>query len=267
MTKYRNVLTQTDFGPMIININDDTIGMCISRYGYWGAGDIVLIQSILTKLYADKEHMCLLDIGTNIGTHTLAFAKFPFRNVTVHAFEAQREIFYMLAGTIALNNLSNVHCHHAAVSNKGNQEIQIPKVDYSSHSNFGSFEIERAKYSDTADMYIANSSEPVKTICIDDMNLSDVRLLKIDVEGMEDKVIEGARKTIESNRPVVFLEMFKTDFPPIRDFLHSLDYVIFLSPSKDCICIPAEHGLGITGATLVPRSQVESQPIHSPLQP
>jgi hypothetical protein len=55
MTKYRNVLTQTDFGPMIININDNTIGMCISKYGYWGAGDIQLIQGILTTLYPRRS--------------------------------------------------------------------------------------------------------------------------------------------------------------------------------------------------------------------
>ncbi|MCK9387799.1 MAG: FkbM family methyltransferase [Sulfuritalea sp.] len=248
MTKYKNVLTQTDFGPMIININDDTIGMCISKYGYWGGGDIQLIQGILTTLYAKAERMCLLDIGTNIGTHTLAFAKYPFRNVTVHGFEAQRQIYYMLAGTIALNNLTNVFCHNVAVSNIGGVELRIPGVDYNSRSNFGSYELERAKYSDTADMYVQDTYESVRTVRIDDMQLDDVKLMKIDVEGMEDKVIDGARSTIERNRPVLFVETFKTDFPPIQDYLGTQHYAIFLTPSKDAICIPAEHGMGITGA-------------------
>jgi FkbM family methyltransferase len=251
MTKYRNVLTQTDFGPMIININDDTIGMCISKYGYWGAADIHLIQSVLATIYRDAEKMCLLDIGTNIGTHTLAFAKLPFRNVTVHGFEAQREIYYMLAGTIALNNLSNVYCHNVAVSNVGGVEIQIPGIDYSSKSNFGSYELEKAKYSDTADMYVAGAFESVHTVRIDDMKLSHVCLMKVDVEGMEDKVIDGARATIERDRPVLFIETFKTDFPPIVDYLGTLGYAVFMTTSKDAVCIPAEHGIGINGAQRV----------------
>jgi FkbM family methyltransferase len=251
MIKYRNVLTQTDNGPMIINIMDNTIGMCISKHGYWGSGDIQIIRTLLNSIYPNEDSMCILDIGTNIGTHTLAFAKFPFKNVTVHGFEAQREIYYMLAGTIALNCLSNVYCHNLAVSDVSGIELNIPKVDYSSKSNFGSYEIETAKYSDTADMYIDGSYETVKTTRIDDMQFTNVRLMKIDVEGMEDKVISGARQTIEVNRPLLFIETFKIDFVPTKEYLNSLQYMIFMTEAKDAICIPREHNLGIAGATLV----------------
>lgn len=110
---------------------------------------------------------------------------------------------------------------------------------------------EQAKYSDTADMYVPDTRESVRTIRIDDMKLDDVKLMKIDVEGMEDKVIDGARSTIERNRPVLFIEIFKTDFPPIKEYLEAQRYVIFLTPSKDAICIPAEHGMGINGATRI----------------
>lgn len=251
MSKYRNVLTQTDFGPMIINVNDDTIGACITKYGYWGTHDIQLIHSLLDGMYGTDQPMCLLDIGTNIGTHTLAFAKLPYKQLVVHGFEAQREIFHMLAGTMALNNLSNVHLHHNAVSNVSGQEIAIPAVDYSSHSNFGSYELERAKYSDTANMYIDGAFDMVRTVRIDDFNLSNVRLLKIDVEGMEDKVVEGARETIETQRPLLFIETFKTDFEIIKDYLLTLNYRLYMSPARDAICIPAEYGVGVNGATLL----------------
>lgn len=251
MSKFRNVLAHSDFGPIIINVNDDTIGACITKFGYWGTGDIQLIQGLLTAMYGTDKPMVLLDIGTNIGTHTLAFAKFPFPQLTVHGFEAQREIFHMLAGTMALNCLSNVRLHHTAVSNVSGQEISIPRVDYGSHSNFGSYELERAKYSDTADMYIAGAFDTIKTICIDDLNLSDVRLLKIDVEGMEDKVIEGARQTIERCRPLLFIETFKTDFPVIQDYLTTQQYRVYMSPARDAICIPGEYAIGVNGATLL----------------
>jgi FkbM family methyltransferase len=252
MTKFHNVLTQTDYGPMIINIKDDTIGMCISEYGYWGIADIHLIRDLLTALFPNAERMCLLDVGTNIGTHTLAFAKFPFPNIEVHGFEAQREIFYMLAGTIALNNLSNVHCHHRAVSNQSGVEIRIPKVDYSAKANFGSYELEKAHNSWTSEnMYIEGTSETVSTICIDDLGLTDVKLIKIDVEGMEDKVIEGASATINANRPLVFFEAHKTNLEPVRVSLASRGYAIFLTTGQDAVCIPLEHGIGVNGATRI----------------
>lgn len=248
MPKFRNVLTHTDFGPMIINLYDDTISSCILDHGYWGTGEIALLQSILTSLYGSEDSMCLLDVGTNVGTHTLAFAKFPFKNVTVHGFEAQREIFYMVAGTVALNSLSNVYLHHLAVSNISGEEIAIPKVDYNTKSNFGSFEVERAKNSNTSNMYIDGDFETIRTVRIDDMKLANVRLIKVDVEGMEDKVVEGARSTIEKYRPVLFIETFKTDFDAIKSYLKSRNYSLYLTPLLDAICIPAERGLGINGA-------------------
>jgi len=249
MSKYRNVVSPSQYGPIIINKNDDTIGMCISEYGYWGTADIQLIQSILRATCKDATAVTLLDIGSNIGTHTLAFAQFDFPGLNVHAFEAQRQVYYMLAGTIALNSLANVYCHHVAVSNVSGQEIRIPMVNYDSKSNFGSYEIEKAKFSDTADMYLAGQYEMIRTIRIDDMALSDVKLLKIDVEGMEDKVIEGAQETIRTNRPLVFIETFKTDFEPIKQFLLSLDYLIFMTPARDAIAVPKEFGVGVAGIT------------------
>jgi FkbM family methyltransferase len=251
MAKQRNVLSNSDYGPIIINKHDNTIGMCISEYGYWGTADIQLIESLIRTVSRPGDPICLLDVGSNIGTHALAFGKFPFPELTVHAFEAQREIYYMLAGTIALNNLSNVYCHHTAVSNVSGVELKMPVVDYASKSNFGSYELEVAKHSDTSDMYIEGKFEKIRTCRIDDLNLSNVRLIKIDVEGMEDKVVEGAAQTIIANRPIVFIETFKTDFDPIKAFLVSHNYNLFMTPSRDAVCIPKEHNVGIQGATQI----------------
>lgn len=251
MSKYRNVVSPSDCGPIIINRHDITIGRCISEYGYWGMQDIRLIESILNTTCANAEAVTLLDIGSNIGTHALAFAQFKLPRVTVHAFEAQRQIYYMLAGTMALNSLTNVYCHHRAVSNVSGEMIRIPGVDYDSASNFGSFEIEKARYSDTSEMYVPDSYELLETIRIDDMQLENVKLLKVDVEGMEDRVIEGARQTIAGQRPVVFIETFKTDFTPIQEFLRGLDYSMYMTPVRDAIAIPREFGMGITGATML----------------
>ena len=53
-------------------------------------------------------------------------------------------------------------CHHIAVSNVSGLELNMPVVDYSSSSNFGSYELEVAKFSDTSDMYIDGKFEKMR---------------------------------------------------------------------------------------------------------
>ncbi len=66
MAKQINVLSNSDYGPIIINKHDNTIGMCISEYGYWGKADIKLIESMIHATLRPEEPVCLLDIGSNI---------------------------------------------------------------------------------------------------------------------------------------------------------------------------------------------------------
>lgn len=43
--------------------------------------------------------------------------------------------------------------------------------------------------------------------CLDDLDIDDVGFLKVDVEGFEQEVLEGARETIARDRPVLLVEM------------------------------------------------------------
>jgi len=111
-----NVLINSDYGSIIININDSHIGRQVSKLGYWAGGDIELIKQLIEFLLKKKESVMFYDVGANIGTHSLAIAKTFGAKVIVRSFEAQRQVFNMLCGTIALNGLSNVYCHNLAVS-------------------------------------------------------------------------------------------------------------------------------------------------------
>ena len=65
----------------------------------------------------------------------------------MHAFEAQRVIFHMLAGNMALNSMENVHCHFMAVGAQAGS-ARIPRLDYHQHGSFGSLELNREQQSD-----------------------------------------------------------------------------------------------------------------------
>ena len=71
--------------------------------------------------------------------------------------------------------------------------------------------------------------QTVVTLTLDSL-LSQVRapdVLKIDTEGAELEVFQGARRLFESNRPVVLCEASSTTAPAITDFLVSFDYQLF----------------------------------------
>ena len=78
----------------------------------------------------------VVDVGANIGAHTLAFAHLVGERGRVFAFEPQRMVAQVLAANVALNSLTNVHTHHLGV---GAEEgaLWLADIDYSRQGNFG----------------------------------------------------------------------------------------------------------------------------------
>ena len=76
-----------------------------------------------------------LDIGANIGIHSVVLSS-EVGEGRVYSFEAQRFLFNMLVGNIALNSLENEFFYHNAVSNQ-NELIDIPTFDYGKPMSFG----------------------------------------------------------------------------------------------------------------------------------
>ena len=240
MPKSRNIVVPSDYGPVIINRFDNMIGLAISQHGSWEKDEIELLRWVVSACYQSEPEIEILDIGANSGIHTIAFARFPFPKVTVHAFEPQRNIFCMLAGTVALNGLDHVYCHHKAASSASGQRIQIPAVDYDQPANFGALELEPVAKPDFDGKRLAGTTETIETLRIDDLALTRVRLMKIDAEGMEHKVLAGSISTIERCRPVLFLEYEKTDFGLVKAFLRDARYRSYYAQRPNILCVPDE---------------------------
>lgn len=174
-------------GMMMFNVNDSFIGRSLDLYGEWCESEIVLLSQII------RPNFVVLDVGANIGTHTVFFAKNLPEGV-VYAFEPQRLCFQMLCANVALNNLTNVFAFQKAI---GDQEtvVKIPVLRPDVEFNSGSMSIEGNP---------AGEDTPVTTI--DRLDLGRCDLIKIDVEGLELKVLEGARNTIAAFHPILFVE-------------------------------------------------------------
>ena len=125
---------------------------------------------------------------------------------TVVGIEAQERIYYALAGNIAINNCLNARVLHAAV---GGVEgvIEVPDLDYTSPSSFGSLEIkqrsEGSEFIGQAVDYAAGPKTSVNLVTIDGLGFERLDLIKLDVEGVEIEAIKGGRRLLAGDAVVI----------------------------------------------------------------
>lgn len=151
-----------------------------------------------------KEGMTVIDIGANIGCHTLRFAKLVGPRGKVIAFEPMSWAFSKLIRNIALNNFNNIILEKTALSNKNNenQEVNFP----CSWPISGIDDFKR---------YLAHQANIMKDvvdfITLDDYvskkGMSKIDLIKLDVDGYEFKVIRGALETLKLHNPIIIMEL------------------------------------------------------------
>ena len=104
-------------------LQGDALTYLIHRNGTYEKHFLDLINLVI------KEGDCAIDMGANLGYHTVSLSKLVGNSGKVVAFEPQRITFQQLNCNIFLNKLDNVYTYNAAVG-EGNSEIYIEQVDY-----------------------------------------------------------------------------------------------------------------------------------------
>ena len=254
-----NIIVPTAYGTMIVNRNDwmESNG---ARFGVgWDLMETgrymqVELDNLTLFLGSCRPDPVLLDIGANIGVHSLLFSSLAGERGTVHAFEAQRIVHQMLLGNLAINSIENVHARQVAVG-AAPGSLRLPPLDYSCNRNFGGVRLAAAAgapgaASDHGGNAAADRREDVSVITIDSLTLPRVDFMKIDVEGMERDVLAGARMTIERDRPLLQVEWLADDQGALPAFLlDDLGYRVYQS-TMNLLCVPMEReDLAIGGAT------------------
>ena len=239
-----NVLVASAYGPIIVNVRDRQIGARLINGGYAVKGEIEILIKLCEALLTQAAPITVFDLGANVGTHSLALAKTFDGRITVHAVEAQRQIFHMLCGTMALNGLDNVRCYRAAVSDRAGDTLIFDLPDYRQANNFASVELLPPKWSDNETL-VKSGREAAPTITIDSFAMK-VDLIKLDVEGMELRTLEGGRQTIARDKPIIFLEILKSDQRALASFLTANGYRGYRR-GLELLAVPPERNLTITG--------------------
>ena len=236
----------TQFGKIIININDQFIGKSFLNQKYWGLQDIETISKIIEFKCKKKNKIVFYDVGANIGTHSIALSNIFKKKIVIRAFEAQSNIYEMFNQSIKINNLNNIELYHNAVSDKNDEIIRIDLPDYSKLNNFGGLELFKPfQNSDNAQMQKSGIFEEVKSIKLDIFN-EEVDFIKIDVEGMENLVLKGSKNLIVNHRPFLFMELLKSKLEDVTEFFKDKDYNIY-SKGMDAFIIPVESKVNFKG--------------------
>ena len=101
---------------------------------------------------------------------------------------------------------------------------------------------------------LGSGGDAAPMVTIDMLDISDLSLLKIDVECFEDRVLKGAMKTIKKNRPIILLEILKNrgELSPekraqrvlnIFTLLQNVDYSLRHITGDDYMAFPKELAL------------------------
>lgn len=151
----------------------------------------------------------ILDIGANIGNHSLYFlneygAKFAY------CFEPVKETYDILKKNIEINNLNNKSkIFNLGVGSSDSKAV----ISKSVQGNTGMTQLTTSEDGD------------IDIVAIDDMNISEkIGFVKIDVEGFELDVIKGMIKVLKRDKPFIMIEIWKKNETEVLNILKEIGY-------------------------------------------
>jgi FkbM family methyltransferase len=163
----------------------------------WAFGRYEPHFATLFRLLVGPGDRCV-DVGANVGVHTVRLARLAGRDGEVIAVEPNPEVMARARRNVTLNSLANVRFVNAAASDRPG-ELRLYCPDRS--------DTNRARASVLQHPYLTGDEITVPVVTVDELCAgSRVALIKIDVEGHEDAVVRGAARVIERDRPAVVFE-------------------------------------------------------------
>ena len=177
-----------------------------------------------------------IDVGVYRGVYSYEMSKYSEK---VHSFEPNPIIFKYINKNLK-KFIKNIHLYNFALSNQ-NKTINLKIPIRNSNSNKEIFE----EYYEMGKATIHNENNfenyenfEIQTKKIDELNFNNkISFIKIDVEGHELEVIEGAKNTIKRDKPVLLVEIekqyTKKEVAESINFINSLGYKSYFFNKKD----------------------------------
>jgi len=151
-----------------------------------------------------------IDCGANIGLHSLAMLFSQPDLARLIAFEPHPEIFSVLTENVA--KYPKIEAVNKGVSSTKTTMTAAPLKD--SVNPAGAVLTQKGWFSKL--MGYNSEDYKVEVVSLDSLNLQNVSFIKIDVEGHEMEVIDGAAKMLAEQRPALIVEIWDLEEPELR---------------------------------------------------
>eukprot|EP00392_Amoebophrya_sp_AT5.2_P005513 g5522.t1 len=247
----------------VLPFYDTNIGHWIKEFGSMNVLQSYEMQSLL------RPGDVVVDVGANLGSFTIPFAERVGRQGKVLSFEPFRWIYQLLTANVAINGLSNVmqrkfvrtnflcinvYTYNMGLGeNMGSFESRPPQLRF--FSSPGGVKLksqdEGMKQEQAMQLYdYEMEPETVMQASLDELlsqksirmpEVNNLRLIKIDVEGMENAVIMGAQKVIQHFKPIIWTEnvpYFESNDTGLLAIMDQLNYACGKAQNapNDLIC-------------------------------
>ena len=160
-------------------------------------------EGMIKFIHNNYKGGTFIDIGGSIGNHAVAFSKVADK---VYTFEPLIQYAFHLKANLIVNKIENVFLYNLGLSNRNG----ITRMFNDDRSDGGG--------TITEDGEIL-----IPVMKLDEFSLENVKLIKIDVEGHEEEVLEGAKETIKSQLPDLFIET--STYQEYKDTLKKLNEI------------------------------------------
>lgn len=203
-------ITTSDGNQMRVNPYDHYICRDLAKTGAWEPH----IRTTLTNIC--KPGMNFIDIGANVGSHTLYMSKLVGDAGKGFAFEPCQSHASILFFNLMNNNCFNTTVYQYGCSNvERTMYIQEQYTNTKKSTNFGAITLQSEK---------KGNDEKVNTILLDSLSLPRIDVVKIDAEGMEEEVILGMKQCIERDKPTFIVEIHSENETKMFALFSSMDY-------------------------------------------
>lgn len=225
----KELFTTTEYGFSMMVSPSDWVSRRIFFQGEYDPAMTCFIRSALMK--GDLA----IDVGAQRGWFSLLMSTIVGETGKIISYEASPEVFSLLSNNIQINNFSNILAYNFAVWDRSGELTFVSHATASNAyvpslvNNSGIGFVDRSNSSDEGQIKIP-------CVSLDEHVRYEKRcsLIKIDVEGSEPEVIQGAKKLIERDRPHILLELNKDrmsieQMKNIIDFLNQANYEVACS--------------------------------------
>lgn len=227
----KRILTHTNSGlRILVDTNDPHIAIHLIEIGVWEPH----VQNCMSRLL--KSGGVFVDVGANIGLHSL-FAKQIIGNEgKLYCFEASQKTFKILSENMELNGFLDVNTwiYNKAVSlENGKVEFQ----NFEHHAGMSSIKLTKERTDKFKhDNYVTEVVDMVALDSISALRNEEIDVVKIDVENFEYDVMLGMVEIIDSNPNIkIILEFLPQGVIEIHGQQYFSKMIEYMKETFPCI--------------------------------